>query len=564
MKRFTQFAFVAASALALASACSKDDGYTGPGYEAGEPVFAIVAQVYSSSTENTTAVLLTNETLESGQITTISNGTEVETLGSEWSFSSSNDYMYSIKDSGSTDPVQVGQYYVDAAEGRMKLNNSYVGDAYHIWGMWGDNTFATVRHSGSDTSRSVEVETIGGGDNGRDNQTATYYGSMATTAYYTVDNPVSQSSSYETNNYLGKYNTKYSNGETAAIVGFVTSGDYVYASYATTGVSLYEINQTNSSFDDTTYGDYVMDGYGSYYNETLESTTYLTPLSGVPAPLTPGNAYIARYPVNGSFESTPTIFGTDKMGQAFGRTTGNPLNTVINNDDDGYVYVFSPGTTRRYRNDAADGGDDNDEVTKYKGYDSYVSNIYTYDENDKQTDKLKLVTTDHGAKVMRIKSGSASFDSSFGTDGVQDLSSIMGNYTFSRVWHITGSKFLLRVIHRENLYNVSHKSDLGDGHFYIYDSSSNTATKVTGLPDPDPAGDGDGDDSNSSDSAFYGMGNTAIGAPCFVGDKAYIPMAIASEEYPSIWVVNSSTASATKGLQVVATRVSAVALMNAQ
>ncbi|MFI3248910.1 MAG: DUF4374 domain-containing protein, partial [Rikenellaceae bacterium] len=114
--------------------------------------------------------------------------------------------------------------------------------------------------------------------------------------------------------------------------------------------------------------------------------------------------------------------------------------------------------------------------------------------------------------------------------------SLMDNYTFSRVWHITGSKFLLRVIHTQFLYNASHKTDVGDADFYIFDTSSKSATKVTGLP--------------NAETDFVDQGSRAIGEPYIEDGKAYIPMAPNTESYPHIYIIDSSTASATKGLEV--------------
>lgn len=544
MKRraiFRGFTSLIALAALLASSCAKDDVVSNDKtYDEDDLVFVIATRVISATSGDEVAVLLTNETVDSGEITTIGNGTEISTLAGEWAFALNKDYCYSIKDAGSTDPVMVGQYYVSAADGRMKLGNSYIGDSYHIWGMWGD-TFATVRHSGAytETSKSVTVANTGGAEGG-ELQNGTYYAARATTAYYSAASPVSEVGYYPTDNYLGRYNSEFSNGEAAACVGFATSGDYVYASYATTGVGLFAINSEGYGWDSAN-NDYVAKGYGTIAN-TIGSTTAFTPLKGVPAPLTPGMTYIARYPIDGNFESTPTVFGTDMMSQAFSRTTGNPLSTVVDNDDDGYVYVFSPGTMRRYSNDLSSSADNT--AIQYAGYDSDTA-IYS----DQMTSTLKVKTSNLGARVMRIKSGEAEFDSSFGTNGVYDFSQSMGNYTFSRVWHISGSKFLLRTIHTENLYNASHKTDVGDADFYIYDASSNTSTKVTGLPDPT--------------TAFVGQGNTAIGEPCFVDGKAYIPMAT-NDSYPAIWVVDSSSASATKGLVVNCTLISAVSQMVAK
>lgn len=199
---------------------------------------------------------------------------------------------------------------------------------------------------------------------------------------------------------------------------------------------------------------------------------------------------------------------------------------------------------RRYSNDLSSSADNI--VDQYTASESAER-----DETTLMSSKLKVKTSNLGARVMRIKYGATEFDSSFGNDGVYDFSESMGNYTFSRVWHINGSKFLLRVIHTEDLYNASHKTDVGDAHFYVYDTSNNTATKISGLPEPE---------------LFVDQGNRAIGEPCFVGDKAYIPMATNNSSYPAIWVVDTSSSapSAVKGLEVACTTIVAVSQMVAK
>lgn len=168
-------------------------------------------------------------------------------------------------------------------------------------------------------------------------------------------------------------------------------------------------------------------------------------------------------------------------------------------------------------------------------HDNLASDGATVTSTDELADKLKVATTAKGASLMRIKYGAAAFDTSFGTDGVLSFEDVMDNYTFSRVWHIAGSKFLLRVIHTQYLYNASHKTDVGDAYFYVFDASTGSATKVSGLPEP---------------ADFTGQGNRAIGEPYIEGLKAYVPMAPNNLSYPAIFIINTNSATATKGLEV--------------
>ncbi len=543
MKKFTNFKYLAFAALAFSVvSCSQNEDPIDPetpetpGTTDDVYRFAITTQTTSASTGDSVMVLLTSETLDEGSISVVGNGTELSTSASEWSHSLDNKYFYSIKDNGSTEATDVVQYYLDAESEMMKVRRQYSAAAYHTWGMWGDK-FATTRNLTSSYDTDY-VSVVGNSDGSVVDITGDYYAQISLTSYCDPEGTTATVDYYYTNNYIGKYVPEFSNGETATVVGFATAGDYVYASYATTGVTQYAIAKGAECGWDGSMSDYIALGNGSYTN-SIDAANSFSATSGVPFPLTPGNAFIARYPLSGSFESEPTFITTDKMGQAFGRTTGNPLNTVVPNDDDEYVYIFTPGTTRRYSQDLSNESD----VT----VDQYVD---TTDESTKLDTKLNVKTNNKGASVMRIKYGADEFDSSFGNGGVLEFESLMDNYTFSRVWHIEGSKFLLRVIHTQFLYNASHKTDVGDADFYIFDVDTKTATKVTGLPD--------------ALTAFVDQGNRSIGEPYIEDGKAYLPMAPNTDNYPSIYVIDSATASATKGLEVQCTSILCIGKLIAQ
>ncbi|MFI3323893.1 MAG: DUF4374 domain-containing protein [Rikenellaceae bacterium] len=545
MKKITIFAV---AALALFAACTTEDSVGSDNnsdsgsssdsnsLEVDEMRFAITTQTTSASTGDSVMVLLTSETLDEGSISVIGQGTELSTSASEWSHSLDNKYFYSIKDNGGTDATDVVQYYLDAASGMMKVRRQYSAAAYHTWGMWGDK-FATTRNLSSSLASDF-VTVTGNTDGSIVDVSGDYYAAISLTSYCDPEGTQATTNYYYTNNYIGEYVDKYNNGETATVVGFTTAGDYVYASYATTGVTRYTIEKGADYGWDGSNSDYIAQGNGSYTN-SIDASNSFSATSGVPFPLTPGSAFIARYPLSGSFESEPTFITTDKMGQAFGRTTGNPLNTVVSNDDDEYVYIFTPGTTRRYSQDLS--SEDDVEIGQY---------VDTTDESTLLDSKLKVKTTNKGASVMRIKYGEDDFDSSFGVDGLLEFESLMDNYTFSRVWHIEDSKFLLRVIHTQYLYNASHKTDVGDADFYIFDVDTKSATKVTGLP--------------NAETDFVDQGSSSIGEPYIENGKAYVPMAPNTLSYPCIYIIDSATASATMGLEVQCSSILSIGKLIAQ
>ncbi len=558
MKKITFFAVAAATLLA--ASCAKEDG-SGVTYNpvpVGESRFAIVTKTVSASTGDSAMVIQTEESLDSGTSTVIGNGSDLGSKSpSQWTASADGRYIYSVQDAGGELVAEVVQYYLDNNTGLVKINREYNASAYHIWGMWGSD-FATARNT-SFTADGIEDPS----------NATTYYAPCVSAVYYSESGSSAYGDPFASDNYIGKNYTgdlKLSNGETANIVGFVTSGDYVYASYATSGVSRYAIlNGTNSGWDGT-YDDYVTKGEGTYtcaYSTDVvidENTTAFTSVSNswnsgtsynetIPFPLTPGNAYIARYSVSGGLESTPEIIATDEMAQAYGRQTGNPYNMLVANSDDDYVYVFSPGVTRRYSESEASKSTDGtvDEVTQYE-YDG-VSGIAG---TTTQIADLKVATTNKGAKVMRIKSGATEFDSSFGAKDI-DINIDGKEYVFSRVWHISGSKYLLRVIHTPGVFYLMHHNyrDPGDAYFFIYDTATGSATQVAGLPDPE---------------LFVLQTQSSIGEPFIDGNMVYIPMAPSNESYPAIWNFDASeaTPTATKGLTIKCSYIVSISKLTAQ
>ncbi|MFR9523912.1 MAG: DUF4374 domain-containing protein [Rikenellaceae bacterium] len=550
MKKFTQFA-LAATAILVAS-CTKEDSLNlniEP-VPTGEARYAVITKTVSASTGDTSMVILTEESLESGSTTVLNNGSDLnEKSPTQWSASGDGKYIYSVQDAGGDLVAEVVQYYLDNATGLVLENKVYEAGSYHAWGMWGDNFLTARNGSSTDT-----YTTVGSGDDA-----VQYYSPMTSFISYGVSGGTA-TGSYLTANYLGdnyKGSLEINNGESANVVGLVTAGNYVYVSYATPGVSRYAI-ETQSGWDGSKEA-FRSQGYGSYtiyaskdvdteantsMTSVTNSFTSASTLGTVPFPLTPGNAYIARYNLSDNLDSTPTIIATDKMGQAFARQYGNPYNTLIANDDDGYVYVFSAGVTRRYCGSQECLDEDGVVFT----VDQYTD---TTDASTLCDDQLSVQTTNKGASVMRIKYGESEFDSSFGEGGVMTFEDKMDDHTFSRVWHIGGTKYLLRVIHEAGVYYLMHHNyrDPGDAFFYIYDSSDSSIVKISGLPEPE---------------LFLEQTMSSIGEPLIDGGKIYLPMAPSNQTYPAIWVIDPTTASATKGLEVQCSYVISLAKLTAQ
>ncbi|MFR9651461.1 MAG: DUF4374 domain-containing protein [Rikenellaceae bacterium] len=331
---------------------------------------------------------------------------------------------------------------------------------------------------------------------------------------YTVHNPLNASGAYSrefsAENYIGTYDLTEQipgAGEGITYVGWAENDSYVYASIVTTGVNKWSIE--NSGIDYSEVADYDFTGYYSDVTRSIGSGTGLS--------LTPDNAWIVVYDKSNTnyFNQTPVkILHTNKMDHALGRYPSNPLNTV-HVAADGNVYVFSAGVNRRYTQ------------TEYDLY---------FDSN-KTTLAGETRAVKQGTKkssVMRINS-SNEWDGSFFFDGFETT---LGS-TFSSVWYMGGTKFLLRVLNdsvADDVYTSSHKAT-ADARFAIYDASNNSVAYVTGLPTV----------------ATIDTGSKAISAPYIDTDNTIAYVAIASTDhtdgFPAIYSINSSGV-ATKGASV--------------
>ncbi|MFR9602343.1 MAG: DUF4374 domain-containing protein [Rikenellaceae bacterium] len=373
---------------------------------------------------------------------------------------------------------------------------------------------------------SCSKDDSGAGDG--DETTATDY--YPTALYLTMINP-NNTSGAEIFTYalaedflLGSYmEAGEKSPETVNFPGFVEANGKTYVSVATTGVTGYSVASddfetnmqtllTNEGFGGEPW-DYVSlnysvaymsaEGVGSGYSSSGSYT------SGIAYPLTPHKARVAVYNNAAPFDlvnTTPSkVLTTDLIGQAYGRYLGNPYNTMMTNDSETYVYVFSPGTTRKFNCvRTTDNGDGTETIIEY------TSN--TYDEEAGRTVR-KVANGGATAGVIRINTSTDQIDTTWGNNGVVEFEdTYFGGCTFSQVWHITGDKYLLRVMDAEcttdlGYYYAFHKSQPWDSRFYIFDAETLTMTQINGLPV----------------SADLMDASNTIGEPLCTESKIYIP-----------------------------------------
>ena len=190
------------------------------------------------------------------------------------------------------------------------------------------------------------------------------------------------------------------------------------------------------------------------------------------------------------FSGTPTIVEDDRISYATGRFRSQYYPTICMGEDD-YLYVLS---------------------------NSYAKT---------QADQRQATTLPAG--IIRLNTSTNQFD----PDYYYNIEEATGGYSFFSVWYISDNKFLMRMYDEAGNFSSTILS-LG-----IFDGNTGDFTKVTGLPGLDEfvVGDASGD----------------IGRFVYVEDgKAYVTVTTADGNQPAVYIIDSETAQATKGITVVA------------
>ncbi|MFI3283016.1 MAG: DUF4374 domain-containing protein [Rikenellaceae bacterium] len=551
MKKSTQFLAVALAAASVAASCTSEvieDAKYAQSFEEVETIskFIINTQVGDA------VYLMTTDDLSSGTITSTNNGTESNQGGTVWQWIEGK-YVFSIKDLGGNDGAPVRGYFLNAQTGKMELFRAYSTTKYNSWGSWGDNFLAVAQLNDETGAQTYVGDGVGYVTPGG-NEASSAGASVDGTSYYgkylvvTQSDPNTTTMKVTTLSAEG-YLTEEGSGETITIPSWVENGGYIYASIATTGVTKYALENNAKDYigggdNLADMSDYVSVGWGSksQYGNTLT----ISQSFAIANPLTPNTAYIAVYNKNDSdqFNAEPVnIITTDKMGQAFGRYTGNPLNTMAVGGD-GYLYVFSPGATRKVWTDA---------INQYSNVEYYTdadaNNVSNWTAENKIHD-IKLVESTNPGSVMRIAKGnSTEFDASF---DVKNVETALGGYAFTRVWAINGtqSKFLLRVLDSdkptsEGYYYVSHKNTPYDTRFAVYDAATGVASYIADLPE------------QSATDVKYAA-QTSIAEPYSEDGVVYIPLTTNDGNYPRVFYAsvmdeNDNEITLSKGSTITAT-----------
>lgn len=134
------------------------------------------------------------------------------------------------------------------------------------------------------------------------------------------------------------------------------------------------------------------------------------------------------------------------------------------------------------------------------------------------------------AGVVRIKAGTEEFD----PDYYVDIEALANGHSFLRTWYIGGNKFLMLMYDMP----LAPSTTMTASRLAIFDTESATLTPVTGLPSAD---------------TISGFGND----PYSENGKCYIAVTL-TNDYPTIYAIDTNTAVATKGLTVEATQIKGI------
>ncbi len=405
--------------------------------------------------------LVTASSLDEGEVTTEGVGTEVINA-SYWVYKN-NEYAFALVYNKSGAGTGASYFLNESGMPTEKYNYQY--NRITTYGVWGDN-----------------VITVSTGDSKMVDDKGNYAQALLFN-YLNATDGSQTNAVVHAENFLG-------NGEKVHFAGIVEANNRLYTSVIPGGMSLYGINQWPDAVTDPTLVTTEAGGSdsGAYTAGVIPSTQY------------PDKAYIAIYSGD-SFEETPVIAETDKIGLACGRMRSQYYQTIWATNE-GDLYVFSPGYGR-----------------------SFVS-----------TNELKKVTGALPSGVVRIKAGETGFDPDYYVN-IEALGN--GNPMF-RCWYIDGDYFLLQLYKNgvESMINDGKNADVSE--LAVFDAANRTLRLVVGLP-----------------------ANMSIGGePYGENGAVYIPVNTTSDAYPCFYKVDAETATATKGLTVKAESIQTVGKLN--
>ena len=475
MKHQPLWALAAALCIgSISTSCSENEGPGTPG-DGEETVSRYVIAATAGGTDPAT-YLVTTETLDSGELTTVGQGTETES-GSNWIFYGET-YLFNFQYNDGAQGTGFA-YALDPATGKAYEARRYTYNRTTTYGTWGANVITASTNDGN-----KEQDADGN------------YAKYLQFNYLNALTGNTTTGSRLAENFLG-------NGEVVTFAGFEEANGKLYTSVVPMGMSHYGVNTYPDKILDTKY---VTDhnggsGSGSYTPGQIPSTQY------------PDKAFVAIYSGD-SFDDTPVIAETDKIGYACGRNRSQYYQTIWAADN-GDLYVFSPGYGR-----------------------TALAEEQVADKQDGSMHTLYKVQGTKPSGVVRIKAGEENFD----PDYYVNLESLGNGNPMYRCWHIAEDYFLLQMYSegKDNMAGTSApRNELA-----VFNGSNRTLTVLT-----------DGMPAASTVSSF--------GVPYSDNGYAYMPVTLNDGSSPAIYKIDPKTCSATRGATLAADGVSALGKLSA-
>lgn len=451
-KRFFTWALAAALCVGGAlTSCSDDDTTPDGGNGNGGTTTPSTSKYVIAAKADEGTYLVTSESLDEGTVTVLGNGTEA--IGASYWIFYGQQYLFGLQYNDGNAGTGTS-YALNAATGKVKEAREYTFNRITTYGTWGDNVITCSTNDGSQ-----EKDTQGN------------FAKYLQFNYLNVHSGNTTTGKRIAENFLG-------NGEIVSFAGFVEANGKLYTSVVPMGMSHYGVNTFPEKITDR---DLIAksdggSGSGKYTAGQIPSTQY------------PDNAFIAIYSGD-SFDETPVIVKTDKIGFASGRKKSQYYQTIWAADN-GDLYVFSPGYGRTATSSA----------------------------------DLKKVTGQLPSGVVRIKAGETQFDANY----YYNLEEQGTGHPMFRCWHITADYFLLQMYSEGTMSGKNAPTN----ELAVFKGESGKLTQVTdGLPAQEQI--------------------SSLGDPFCENGVAYVPVTTKDGEAPALYKIDPATAKATKGLTII-------------
>lgn len=398
--------------------------------------------------------ILAVDSLTGGTVSTTGNGLETET-GTYYAFKGT-DYVFKLNYNQNSSGTGASFYLDDNGEPQEKYE--YTFSRLTTYGTWGD--YVVTASTGEGSSDLADAD-----------------GNLPYVFLFNYLNANDGTYISEDGALAENFLSDYAPGEYIILSGIEEANGMIYTSAVPVGMSAYGVAAWPEAVlsEDHISTDAGGSGSGKYDAGVVPCTQY------------PDQCNIAIY-TGDSFDDTPIIAHTDKIGYATGRYRATYYQ-MIWADDEGNIYVFSNGFGRS----ATDG-------------DYYTATVGSLPSG-----------------VMRIKAGETEFDDSYYV-ALEDIYPYLPPY---RTWHATEDYFLVQYY--ESLDYMLEKGVMASSgsSYAIFKGDEGTTMEITGIPDD----------------------ATIQGKPFGEDGIMYIPVA-ESDGYPCIYYVDVTTGVATKGITV--------------